>query len=59
LMEEACCTPATNLAQSLHEELATLLSQYDINAAAASVKVYAIKPKAASSAPCCGPSCCA
>jgi hypothetical protein len=29
---------------SLHEELKALLSQYDINAAAASVKVYAIKP---------------
>jgi len=28
----------------LHEELTTLLSQYDINAAAASVKVYAVKP---------------
>jgi hypothetical protein len=27
----------------LHEELKTLLAQYDINAAAASVKVYAIK----------------
>ena len=29
---------------SLHEELTTLLSQYDVNEAAASVKVYAIKP---------------
>ena len=29
---------------SLHEELTTLLSQYDVNAAAASVKVYALKP---------------
>jgi arsenite methyltransferase len=43
LMEEPCCTPATNPTPSLHEELATLLSQYDINAAVASVKVYAIK----------------
>jgi hypothetical protein len=59
LMEEPCCAPAANPSPSLHEELTTLLSQYDINAAAASVKVYAIKPKAASSAPCCGPSCCA
>jgi arsenite methyltransferase len=31
----------------LHEDLASLLSQYDVNAAAASVKVYAIKPAAA------------
>jgi hypothetical protein len=31
----------------LHEELTTLLSQYDVNAAAASVKVYAIKPNIA------------
>jgi len=44
LMEEPCCTPAANPSPSLHEELTTLLSQYDINAAAASVKVYAIKP---------------
>jgi hypothetical protein len=29
----------------LHEELKTLLAQYDINAAAASVKVYAIKSR--------------
>ena len=58
LMEETCCTPA-NLSLSLHEELTTLLSQYDINAAAASVKVYAVKPITAASAPCCGPSCCA
>jgi arsenite methyltransferase len=44
LMEEPCCTPANNPTPSLHEEFATLLVQYDINAAAASVKVYAIKP---------------
>jgi arsenite methyltransferase len=35
----SCCSPA-----SLHEDLAELLSKYDANAAAASVKVYAIKP---------------
>jgi hypothetical protein len=45
VIEEACCTPAAS-APSLHEELTTLLSQHDINAAAASVKVYAIKPSA-------------
>ncbi len=44
VIEEACCTPDS---PSLHEELTTLLSQYDVNAAAASVKVYAIKPSAA------------
>src|SRR5271163_4417249 len=43
LIEEPCCTPAINPTPSLHEELTTLLSQYDINAAAASVKVYAVK----------------
>jgi arsenite methyltransferase len=44
VIEEACCTPAPAASPSLHEELTTLLSQYDVNAAAASVKVYAIKP---------------
>jgi SAM-dependent methyltransferase len=45
-----CCSPAMEETQSccggadsLHAELTTLLEQYDINAAAASVKVYAIK----------------
>jgi arsenite methyltransferase len=42
VIEEACCTPA-RAEPSLHEELTTLLSQHDVNAAAASVKVYAIK----------------
>ena len=46
LIEDTCCAPAT-AEPSLHEELTTLLSQYDVNAAAASVKVYAIKPQAA------------
>lgn len=41
LIEEPCCAPAP---ATLHDELSALLSQYDINAAAASVKVYAIKP---------------
>jgi SAM-dependent methyltransferase len=44
VLEEACCTPEATEA-SLHEELTTLLSQYDVNEAAASVKVYAVKPK--------------
>jgi arsenite methyltransferase len=34
----ACCAP------SLHEDLAELLGKYDVNASAASVKVYAVKP---------------
>src|ERR1700712_911422 len=42
VIEEACCTP-TLAEPSLHEELTTLLAQHDVNAAAASVKVYAIK----------------
>jgi arsenite methyltransferase len=54
---ESCCAPAPNA--SLHEELTTLLSQHDINAAAASVKVYAVKPGAAATRSCCGPTCCA
>ena len=52
LAESSCCSPA---APSVHEDLSKLLSEYDVNAAAASVKVYALKPEAKS---CCGPSCC-
>lgn len=44
VIEAPCCTPAPSKPASLHDELASLLSQYDVNAAAASVKVYAIKP---------------
>jgi len=43
---ESCCAPASTAPATLHDELASLLSQHDINAAAASVKVYAIKPGA-------------
>ena len=42
---EPCCSPVADASAPLHEELKTLLSQYDINAAAASVKVYAVKPE--------------
>jgi SAM-dependent methyltransferase len=45
VVQEACCTPATS---SLHEDLSSLLDTYDVNEAAASVKVYAIKPGARS-----------
>lgn len=50
----ACCSPAPDTS-TLHKELADLLSKYDVNTAAASVKVYAIKPRAANEAspPCC------
>jgi arsenite methyltransferase len=46
VIEQGCCAPVPDQSTSLHEELTKLLSQYDINAAAASVKVYAIKPNA-------------
>ena len=45
IVESACCTPAPSKAAPLHNELASLLSQYDVNAVAASVKVYAVKPQ--------------
>jgi len=43
IVQDACCTPAN--ATSVHDDLSKLLETYDVNAAAASVKVYAIKPK--------------
>jgi arsenite methyltransferase len=59
----SCCAPAPNTDPTLHAELTELLSKYDVNTAAASVKVYAIKPKtkpvSEASVACCGPSCCA
>jgi len=58
VIETSCCSPAPTTPSSVHEELKTLLSQYDINAAAASVKVYAIKPQPKTSKSCCGPTCC-
>jgi SAM-dependent methyltransferase len=58
VIEASCCTPPTSASTPLHEELKTLLSQYDINAAAASVKVYAIKPGINTAKSCCGPTCC-
>jgi arsenite methyltransferase len=55
----SCCTPARAAdSGKLHGELSELLSKYDVNAAAASVKVYAVKPKAKAAAPCCAPGCC-
>jgi arsenite methyltransferase len=57
VLAEACCPaePTT----SLHQDLTALLSQYDVNEAAASVKVYAVKPRTVGAAACCGPACCA
>jgi arsenite methyltransferase len=52
--QSSCCTPAPDAA-TLHADLAALLATYDVNAAAASVKVYALKPAAQS---CCAPCCC-
>lgn len=56
LVADSCCS--TERPATLHEDLATLLSDYDVNAAAASVKVYAVKPAAATAETCCGPTCC-
>ncbi|MGC1423836.1 MAG: arsenite methyltransferase [Terracidiphilus sp.] len=58
IVESSCCSPAPAAASTLHDELKTLLATYDVNAAAASVKVYAIKPTAKSAKTCCGPTCC-
>jgi SAM-dependent methyltransferase len=55
--QSGCCSPATDTASgsysccspdpssTLHKDLTALLSTYDINTAAASVKVYALKPR--------------
>jgi SAM-dependent methyltransferase len=53
----SCCSPSGSESSSVHEDLSALLSEYDVNAAAASVKVYAVKPAPQKS--CCGPNCCA
>jgi arsenite methyltransferase len=58
IVETSCCIPAP-VEPSLHDDLTALLSQHDVNAAAASVKVYAIKPHTRESKGCCGPTCCA
>jgi SAM-dependent methyltransferase len=48
----SCCGPTPG---AVHEDLDDLLSEFDVNSMAVSVKVYAIKPAAKS---CCGPTCC-
>jgi arsenite methyltransferase len=52
----SCCS--TDTPASLHQDLTDLLSKYDVNAAAASVKVYAVKPSETAQTACCGPNCC-
>lgn len=66
--QAGCCSPAMNTAfasgsysccsqqTTVHEDLDALLSKYDVNDAAASVCVYALKPSVES---CCDPGCCA
>lgn len=49
-----CCSPAQP--SDVHRDLGTLLSEFDVNSAAASVKVYALKPGAKAS--CCSSTCC-
>jgi arsenite methyltransferase len=55
----SCCTPEASGGSSIHDDLTDLLSRYDVNEAAASVKVYAVKPGVAGDKSCCGPNCCA
>jgi arsenite methyltransferase len=57
VLADACCSTETPAPASLHEDLKQLLSEYDVNAAAASVKVYAVKPVATNKTSC-GPTCC-
>jgi SAM-dependent methyltransferase len=57
VLPESCCP--TNTPTSLHQDLTALLSEYDVNTAAASVKVYAVKPVKNTQKACCGPTCCA
>jgi SAM-dependent methyltransferase len=52
----SCCSPAPE--GTLHDELKAILATYDVNSAAASVKVYAIKPAATPAKSCCSPTCC-
>ena len=58
VIEGSCCSPAPSASDALHDELTKLLSDYDVNAAAASVKVYAVKPGVKAAKSCCEPTCC-
>ena len=46
----SCCSPAPKPDTAFHDELKALLSQFDINSAAASVKVFAVMPSTATTA---------
>lgn len=52
VVQSPCCAPPP---ATVPDELGALLSKYDVNAAAASVKVYALKPVVKA---CCAPACC-
>ncbi|WP_263350026.1 arsenite methyltransferase [Acidicapsa acidisoli] len=56
VLADACCSSDAPAHASLHEDLTKLLSEYDVNSVAASVKVYAVKPAVANQN-CCGPTC--
>ncbi|MBN9617194.1 MAG: SAM-dependent methyltransferase [Acidobacteriales bacterium 59-55] len=58
VLTRSCCSFDPASPAALHQDLKDLLSQYDVNSAAASVKVYAVKPLAANQPTCCGPNCC-
>jgi SAM-dependent methyltransferase len=58
IVGDSCCSLIPTRTAGIHENLAELVAQYDVNAAAASVKVYAIKPAAPGDSNCCGPACC-
>ena len=47
IVSGSCCSSSSRTEVSLHAELKKLLSQFDVNKAAASVKVFAIKPRLA------------
>jgi len=51
----SCCGSSAPAATAVHEDLKSLLTEYDLNSAAASVKISARKPAART---CCGPHCC-
>lgn len=53
----SCCSTDAPASGGLHADLTKLLSEYDVNKAAASVKVYAVKPTSTKK-DCCGPTCC-
>src|SRR5579883_517155 len=58
VLASSCCSTDAPTPASLHQDLTKLLSEYDVNASAASVKLYAVKPARADQAACCGPTCC-